>query len=296
MEHRQWNKWKNLLHTQAVTVVRDPGIGFGEEDEIDVSTSSSTIRESTNTHSKETISIDDTLQSNTTQIQAVGREANSHPHETIVQEIAAGTSASPREFTVYEYRTSKSSSSSSSSAVSSSLPTNMPTTESLSDTCKRILPIWNSGIAPRLRDGQTIILVAHANTIRCLLYHIDPDVVSQETMKQVKIPSAIPLIYTFRSSSSSSSSSSEASSEYNVLHTDTVPPSTEESKGMYTQIPGNLLLIRRPKKMIGKEGNEDAAVEDLGKLLNGIWLHSDELKSLSFCSKLGIKNLEHEIA
>ena len=183
MENRQWNKWKGLLHTQAVTVVRDPGIGFGEEEEIDVTASplrhSKTIKQNIFTDGPHSNNAHRQLDLKT-----------STAHATSLQETTVDSSQSPREFTIYEHRTSKASTSS----------TNMPTTESLSDTCKRILPIWNSGIAPRLREGQTIILVAHANTIRCLLYHIDPDVVSQETMKQVKIPSATPLVYNFRSS------------------------------------------------------------------------------------------------
>jgi hypothetical protein len=278
MEHRQWNKWKGLLHTQAVTVVRDPGIGFGEEEEIDVTTSplrhSNTIKQNTST---------DGPHSNNAHRQLYLKTSTAHA--TSLQETTiVDSSQSPREFTIYEHRTSKASTSS----------TNMPTTESLSDTCKRILPIWNSGIAPRLREGQTIILVAHANTIRCLLYHIDPDVVSQETMKQVKIPSATPLVYTFRSS--------QAPQEYEMDPTNVKPSdndTVQEFQDMHTEIPGNLLLIRRPKNtktVVEKEGNGEVPVEDLGKHLNGIWLHSDELKSLSFCSKLGIKNLEHEIA
>jgi hypothetical protein len=111
---------------------------------------------------------------------------------------------------------------------------------------------------------------------------MDPLVVSQETMKQVKIPSAVPLVYTFRSSPISDHQVEGQSPD-------------DEHEDIYTEIPGNLWLIRRPKnKNIEKEEKED--IIDLGKHLNGIWLHSQELKSLSFCSKLGIKNLEHEIA
>ena len=73
----------------------------------------------------------------------------------------------------------------------------MPASESLKDTCGRVLPMIRYGFAPRLIKGETILVSAHANTIRSILYWLDPGVTS-ETMKSVKIPSAQPLICRFR--------------------------------------------------------------------------------------------------
>jgi bisphosphoglycerate-dependent phosphoglycerate mutase len=72
----------------------------------------------------------------------------------------------------------------------------MPATESLKDSCIRVLPILRYGLAPRLLKGETVLLSAHANTIRSLLYHLDPRV-TEDGMKGVKIPSAAPFITYF---------------------------------------------------------------------------------------------------
>ncbi len=42
----------------------------------------------------------------------------------------------------------------------------MPLTESLQDTIKRILPVWHDSIAPAIKSGQRVLIVAHGNSIR----------------------------------------------------------------------------------------------------------------------------------
>ena len=42
----------------------------------------------------------------------------------------------------------------------------MPLTESLQDTIKRILPLWHDNIAPAIKSGQKVLIVAHGNSIR----------------------------------------------------------------------------------------------------------------------------------
>ena len=73
----------------------------------------------------------------------------------------------------------------------------IPLTESLEDCFHRVLPIWNHGITPRLKRGETVLIVAHANTIRALIFHIDQPVMTLEKFKHVHIPSSIPLLYNF---------------------------------------------------------------------------------------------------
>ena len=75
----------------------------------------------------------------------------------------------------------------------------VPETESLEDCAARILPLWRFSIQPRLAEGETVLVVAHANSIRSLLKHIDGDVMTNEQMRKISIPSAIPLIYDFES-------------------------------------------------------------------------------------------------
>ena len=71
----------------------------------------------------------------------------------------------------------------------------IPTTESLQDTMERTLPLWNSRIVPLLLDGQNVLIVAHGNSLRGIVKHIDN--LSPEQIQSVTIPSGIPLIYKF---------------------------------------------------------------------------------------------------
>jgi len=66
-------------------------------------------------------------------------------------------------------------------------------TESLKDTAERIMPFYNSVIGPSLRSGNKCIIVSHANTIRTLIKNIDG--ISDEDIKNMSIPTAIPLLY-----------------------------------------------------------------------------------------------------
>lgn len=73
----------------------------------------------------------------------------------------------------------------------------MPTTESLKDCAKRVQPVWEKGIAPRVARGETVLVVAHANSIRSLIKHIDNETLSDEAVRDVHVPSATPLVYNF---------------------------------------------------------------------------------------------------
>jgi bisphosphoglycerate-dependent phosphoglycerate mutase family 1 len=65
--------------------------------------------------------------------------------------------------------------------------------ESLKDTADRIMPFFNSVIAPSMRAGNKCIIVSHANTIRTLIKQIDG--ISDEDIKGMTIPTGIPLLY-----------------------------------------------------------------------------------------------------
>jgi 2,3-bisphosphoglycerate-dependent phosphoglycerate mutase len=65
--------------------------------------------------------------------------------------------------------------------------------ESLKDTADRIMPFFNSVISPSLRAGNKCIIVSHANTIRTLIKQIDG--ISDEDIKNMTIPTGIPLVY-----------------------------------------------------------------------------------------------------
>jgi 2,3-bisphosphoglycerate-dependent phosphoglycerate mutase len=73
----------------------------------------------------------------------------------------------------------------------------IPLSESLKDCAERVLPLWQTQIVPRIIEGETVLIVAHSNTIRGLVKHIDKDTLSDEDLRQVTIPSAMPMIYSF---------------------------------------------------------------------------------------------------
>ena len=72
-------------------------------------------------------------------------------------------------------------------------PQNLPLTECLKDTVARVLPCWNDTIAPRIRNGERILIAAHGNSIRALIKYLDN--VSEQDIVGLNIPNGIPLVY-----------------------------------------------------------------------------------------------------
>lgn len=77
----------------------------------------------------------------------------------------------------------------------SSVPTDeIPTGECLADTLNRLLPYWNSVLAPSIQQqGNNVIIVAHGNSLRALVQYLDK--MSNEEILQLNIPTGIPLVY-----------------------------------------------------------------------------------------------------
>ncbi|MGG7055052.1 2,3-diphosphoglycerate-dependent phosphoglycerate mutase [Nitrosomonas sp. ANs5] len=69
----------------------------------------------------------------------------------------------------------------------------IPLSESLKDTVARFLPYWDQTIAPQIRSGQNVIIVAHGNSLRALIKHLDQ--ISDQDILNYNIPTGIPLIY-----------------------------------------------------------------------------------------------------
>ena len=69
----------------------------------------------------------------------------------------------------------------------------VPCTESLEDTFNRFMPYWLSDIAPALRQGQRVLIVAHGNSLRALVKHLDT--ISDDQITELDIPTGEPLIY-----------------------------------------------------------------------------------------------------
>ncbi len=70
---------------------------------------------------------------------------------------------------------------------------NLPTTESLADTLVRVVAYWNEVVVPSLNAGQRPIMVAHGNSLRALIKHLDN--ISDEEIMRLNIPTGIPLVY-----------------------------------------------------------------------------------------------------
>ena len=70
---------------------------------------------------------------------------------------------------------------------------NIPKTECLKDVLERMLPFWLSDIQPALKDGKTVLITAHGNSLRALIKHLDD--VSDEEIAELNVPTGIPLVY-----------------------------------------------------------------------------------------------------
>jgi 2,3-bisphosphoglycerate-dependent phosphoglycerate mutase len=71
--------------------------------------------------------------------------------------------------------------------------TDLPATESLKDTLDRVMPYWHGTIAPQLRRGVKVLIVAHGNSLRALVKHLDQ--ISDADIPELNIPTGIPLVY-----------------------------------------------------------------------------------------------------
>ena len=68
-----------------------------------------------------------------------------------------------------------------------------PGGESLQDTADRVLPYYREHIWPRLAKGETLLVVAHGNSLRALVMHLDQ--LSREEVLELNIPTGAPLLY-----------------------------------------------------------------------------------------------------
>jgi 2,3-bisphosphoglycerate-dependent phosphoglycerate mutase len=74
-------------------------------------------------------------------------------------------------------------------------PGQVPRTESLKDTVARVIPFWNDSIAPAVSRGRRGIVVAHGNTLRALIKHLEG--ISDEQIVALNIPTGRPMVYEF---------------------------------------------------------------------------------------------------
>jgi 2,3-bisphosphoglycerate-dependent phosphoglycerate mutase len=72
-------------------------------------------------------------------------------------------------------------------------PELLPKTECLKDVLQRFLPYWYDAIVPDLRQDKTVAVVAHGNSLRALVKHLDH--ISDEEIPGLNIPTGVPLYY-----------------------------------------------------------------------------------------------------
>ncbi len=69
----------------------------------------------------------------------------------------------------------------------------IPTCECLKDTVARFLPFWNDVVIPSMKAGNRVIIVAHGNSLRSLVKHLDN--ISDDDIVELNIPTGVPLVY-----------------------------------------------------------------------------------------------------
>lgn len=72
-------------------------------------------------------------------------------------------------------------------------PDIIPASECLADVVDRMLPYWHDAIVPQLRANKRVLIVAHGNSLRALVKHLDG--VADEEISALNIPTGIPLVY-----------------------------------------------------------------------------------------------------
>jgi 2,3-bisphosphoglycerate-dependent phosphoglycerate mutase len=69
----------------------------------------------------------------------------------------------------------------------------VPRTECLQDVVVRMLPYWYDAIVPDLRRHDVVLVVAHGNSLRALIKHLDG--LSDDEVVALNVPTGIPLRY-----------------------------------------------------------------------------------------------------
>ncbi|HEX6258154.1 MAG TPA: 2,3-bisphosphoglycerate-dependent phosphoglycerate mutase [Candidatus Saccharimonadales bacterium] len=69
----------------------------------------------------------------------------------------------------------------------------VPGGETLKDVHGRVVPFFDAEILPRLQEGENILLVAHGNSIRALIKHLDD--IEESAIADVEMPLGQILLY-----------------------------------------------------------------------------------------------------
>lgn len=72
-------------------------------------------------------------------------------------------------------------------------PEETPAAECLKDTVDRFLPYWHETVAPAIKSGKRVIIVAHGNSLRALVMYLDH--IPEDKIVELNIPTGMPLVY-----------------------------------------------------------------------------------------------------
>ena len=81
-----------------------------------------------------------------------------------------------------------------------SFDTPPPEGESLAMTLKRTIPAMQELILPQLTADKTVLVVAHGNSLRSIIMHIEN--IAEEDIVSLEIATAVPIIYNYDTASS----------------------------------------------------------------------------------------------
>jgi 2,3-bisphosphoglycerate-dependent phosphoglycerate mutase len=70
-----------------------------------------------------------------------------------------------------------------------------PGGESLEDTAHRVIPYYTQSIEPCLAKGENILIVAHGNSLRALMMHLEN--IGEDEIANVDLPTGVPRLYSF---------------------------------------------------------------------------------------------------
>lgn len=76
-------------------------------------------------------------------------------------------------------------------------PNIRPRGENLQVTLKRVMPLWEDQIAPKLLDGKNVVIAAHGNSLRALTKYIER--ISDDDIMNVEMGLGQPVVYTLDS-------------------------------------------------------------------------------------------------
>jgi 2,3-bisphosphoglycerate-dependent phosphoglycerate mutase len=72
-------------------------------------------------------------------------------------------------------------------------PKDLPRGETLKSTLARLLPLWEKEIRPRIDSGKQVLIVAHGNSLRALIQHLEK--MSEAEIMELNVPTGTPLVY-----------------------------------------------------------------------------------------------------